>query len=215
MTASAFSPARKLTAYAADVNVRRGIRRATHGAGEANCHCAIPGVVLCVADGIVRIVVRAGDDSGGRPRREINLLIGVAAGEDKRCDRSVVAGLISAQAEAGYLSGLLDKNLNDVLAGDRRLAEANGALRAYIGAQHGALCDRLMEVVSGEYAAYFAAGEIRSNPSLAGGGPQYVPIPVPDMPFVDPAPAIPTPSMPRPCFGFVDPGASYAGAICY
>jgi hypothetical protein len=129
--------------------------------------------------------------------------------------RSVVAGLISAQAEAGYLSGLLDKNINDVLAGDRRLAEANGALRAYIGAQHGALHDRLMEVVSGEYAAYFAAGKIRSNPSLAGGGPQYVPIPVPDMPFVDPAPAIPTPSMPRPCFGFVDPGASYAGAICY
>jgi hypothetical protein len=47
----------------------------------------IPGVVLCVADGIVRIVVRAGDDSGGRPRREIDPLIGVAAGEEKRRDR--------------------------------------------------------------------------------------------------------------------------------
>ena len=47
---------------------------------------AIPGVVLCVADGIVRIVVRASDDSGGRSRREINLLISVAASEDKRCD---------------------------------------------------------------------------------------------------------------------------------
>jgi hypothetical protein len=43
-------------------------------------------VLFCVADGIVRIVAQAGDDSGGRPRREINLLIGVAAGEDKRCD---------------------------------------------------------------------------------------------------------------------------------
>jgi hypothetical protein len=37
---------------------------------------AVPGVVLCVADGIIRIVVRAGDDSGGRPRREIDPSIG-------------------------------------------------------------------------------------------------------------------------------------------
>src|SRR4029077_15824060 len=60
-------------------------RRAGRAASTATT-AAIPGVVLCVADGIVRIVVRAGDDSGGRPRREIALLIGVAAGEDKRCD---------------------------------------------------------------------------------------------------------------------------------
>ena len=44
---------------------------------------AAPGVVLCVADGIARIVVHlvAGEDLGGRLRREIDLLIGVAAGK--------------------------------------------------------------------------------------------------------------------------------------
>jgi hypothetical protein len=49
---------------------------------------AAPGVVLCVADGIVRIVVHvvASEDLGGRLRRRIDRLIGVAAGEDKRCD---------------------------------------------------------------------------------------------------------------------------------
>jgi hypothetical protein len=49
---------------------------------------AAPGIVLCVADRIVRIVVHVvtGEDLGGRPRREIDLLIGVAAGQDKRCD---------------------------------------------------------------------------------------------------------------------------------
>ena len=50
---------------------------------------AAPGVVLCVADGIVRIVVHlaAGEDLGGRLRRKIDRLIGVAAGERERRDR--------------------------------------------------------------------------------------------------------------------------------
>jgi hypothetical protein len=52
----------------------------------ASPSAAIPGVVLCVADRVVRVVARASDDSRGRSRREINLLIGVAAGEGKRCD---------------------------------------------------------------------------------------------------------------------------------
>src|SRR5271155_1806529 len=49
---------------------------------------AAPGVVLCVADGIVGIVVHvvAGEDLGGRLRRGIDPLIGVTAGEEKRCD---------------------------------------------------------------------------------------------------------------------------------
>jgi hypothetical protein len=49
---------------------------------------AAPGVVLCIANGIVRIVVHvvAGEDLGGRLRRGIDRLISVAAGEDKRCD---------------------------------------------------------------------------------------------------------------------------------
>jgi hypothetical protein len=49
---------------------------------------AAPGVVLCVADGIVRIVVHvvAGEDLGGR-RRRIDRLIGVAAGERERRNR--------------------------------------------------------------------------------------------------------------------------------
>jgi hypothetical protein len=48
---------------------------------------AAPGVVLCVADGIVRIVVHvvAGEDLGGRLRRAIDRQIGVAAGECERC----------------------------------------------------------------------------------------------------------------------------------
>jgi hypothetical protein len=47
---------------------------------------ATPGVVLCVADGIVRIVVLvvAGEDLGGRLRRGIDRLIGVAAAEHER-----------------------------------------------------------------------------------------------------------------------------------
>jgi hypothetical protein len=60
------------------------------GAAPTSTATADPGVVLCVADGIVRIVspekFAPGDDPGSRPRRGINLLIGVAAGEDKRCD---------------------------------------------------------------------------------------------------------------------------------
>ena len=66
--------------------------------GRCQCHqragraasttAAAPGVVLCVADGIVRIVVHvvAGEDLGGRLRRGIDRLIGVAAGEGKCCD---------------------------------------------------------------------------------------------------------------------------------
>src|ERR1700679_831124 len=55
-----------------------------HGLAAA----AAPGVVLCVADGIVRIVVHvvAGEDLGGRLRRGIDRLIGVAAGKDERGD---------------------------------------------------------------------------------------------------------------------------------
>jgi hypothetical protein len=55
-------------------------------------HClataAAPSVVLCVADGIVRIVVHvvAGEDLGGL-RRGIDRLISVTAGEEKRCDQ--------------------------------------------------------------------------------------------------------------------------------
>jgi hypothetical protein len=59
--------------------------------GEVDCRhglasAAAPGVVLCVADGIVRIVVLivAGEDLGGRLRREIDLPIGIAAGERER-----------------------------------------------------------------------------------------------------------------------------------
>src|ERR1700722_9428812 len=50
---------------------------------------AAPGVVLCVADGIVRIVVHvvAGEDLGGRLRRGIGRLIGGGAGERERCGR--------------------------------------------------------------------------------------------------------------------------------
>jgi hypothetical protein len=57
----------------------------THSTATA---AAAPGVVLCVADGIVRIVVHvvAGEDLGGRLRRGIDRLIGVAAGEEKRRD---------------------------------------------------------------------------------------------------------------------------------
>jgi hypothetical protein len=66
---------------------------------------AAPGVVLSVADGIVGIVVHVvtGEDLGGRPRREIDLLIGVAAGEDKRCDhdREAPQRLRSAEEAAG------------------------------------------------------------------------------------------------------------------
>jgi hypothetical protein len=45
-----------------------------------------PGVVLRVAGGIVRIIVHvvAGEDLGGRLRRGIDRLIGVAAGERER-----------------------------------------------------------------------------------------------------------------------------------
>jgi hypothetical protein len=39
------------------------------GRAASTATAAIPGVVLCVADGIVGIVVGAGDGSGGRPRR--------------------------------------------------------------------------------------------------------------------------------------------------
>jgi hypothetical protein len=48
---------------------------------------AAPRVVLCVADGIVRIVVHvaAGEDLGRRLRRGIDRLIGVTAGERERC----------------------------------------------------------------------------------------------------------------------------------
>jgi|ERR1700722_13515075 hypothetical protein len=60
---------------------------ASHPRRHSTPSAAVPGVVLCVADGIVRIVARASDDSRGRSRREINLLTGVAAGEEKRCDR--------------------------------------------------------------------------------------------------------------------------------
>ena len=64
-------------------------RRAGNAASTATATAtAAPGVVLCVADGIVWIVVHvvAGEDLGGRLRRGIDRLIGVAAGEDKRCD---------------------------------------------------------------------------------------------------------------------------------
>jgi hypothetical protein len=65
-------------------------RRAGNAASTATATAtAAPGVVLCVADGIVRIVVHvvAGEDLGGRPRREIDRLIGVAAGKRERRDR--------------------------------------------------------------------------------------------------------------------------------
>ena len=56
-----------------------------NAASTATAAAAVPGVVLCVADGIVRIaagIIRAAARlSGG-----IDRLIGVAAGEDKRCD---------------------------------------------------------------------------------------------------------------------------------
>ena len=61
--------------------------------GEASCRAcftaAAPGVVLRVADGIVRILLHvvAAEDLGGRPRRRIDFLIGVAAGERQRHDR--------------------------------------------------------------------------------------------------------------------------------
>ena len=63
-------------------------RRCAHRSAATATASAAPGVVLCVADGIVRIVVHiaAGEDLGGRLRRGIDRLISVAAGEDKRCD---------------------------------------------------------------------------------------------------------------------------------
>jgi hypothetical protein len=50
---------------------------------------AASGVVLCVADGVVRVgvLVMAGEDLGGRLRRGIDRLIGVAAGKRERGDR--------------------------------------------------------------------------------------------------------------------------------
>ena len=70
---------------------------------------AAPGVVLCVADGIVRIVVHivAGEDLGGRPRREINLLIGVAAGQDKRRDHGRDAEPPSRPLKKSLASGIV------------------------------------------------------------------------------------------------------------
>jgi hypothetical protein len=65
---------------------RRATSSAVHQGDASTAAAAVPGVVLCVANRIVRIVVRTGKDSGGIPRREINLRIGVAAGEGKRCD---------------------------------------------------------------------------------------------------------------------------------
>ena len=60
-------------------------RRACAHHSTATAAAAIPGVVLCVADGIVRIaagIIRAAARlSGG-----IDRLIGVTAGEEKRCD---------------------------------------------------------------------------------------------------------------------------------
>src|SRR6202789_913057 len=69
-----------------------------HGLAAA----AAPGVVLCVADGIVRIVVHvvAGEDLGGRLRRGIDRLIGVAAGERERC-----GGEDDAEPPVGRLLG--------------------------------------------------------------------------------------------------------------
>jgi hypothetical protein len=64
-------------------------QRAGRAASTATATAAAPpGVVLCVADGIVRIVVHvvAREGLGGWLRRGIDRLIGVAAGEDKRCD---------------------------------------------------------------------------------------------------------------------------------
>jgi hypothetical protein len=50
---------------------------------------AASGVVLGVADGVVRVgvLVMAGEDLGGRLRRGIDRLIGVAAGKRERGDR--------------------------------------------------------------------------------------------------------------------------------
>jgi hypothetical protein len=62
------------------------------GRARFNGHCYRHRRARCCSvrssDGIVRIVVHvvAGEDLGGRPRREINLLIGVTAAEDKCCD---------------------------------------------------------------------------------------------------------------------------------
>src|SRR3984957_8097395 len=65
---------------------RFSVRRAGRAASTATASAAAdPGVVLCVADGIVRIaagIIRAAVRlSGG-----IDRLIGVTAGEEKRCD---------------------------------------------------------------------------------------------------------------------------------
>src|SRR5277367_3492561 len=64
------------------------VEACTHHSTATATATAAPGVVLCVADGIVRIVVHvaAGEDLGGRLRRGIDRLIGVTAGEDKRYD---------------------------------------------------------------------------------------------------------------------------------
>jgi hypothetical protein len=63
----------------------RGATVPERTAPASTATAAVPGVVLGVADGIVRSVAEAGDDSRGRPRREISLLIGVAAGQHKCC----------------------------------------------------------------------------------------------------------------------------------
>ena len=64
------------------------VEACTHHSTATATATAAPGVVLCVADGIVRIVVHvaAGEDLGWRLRRGIDRLIGVTAGEDKRYD---------------------------------------------------------------------------------------------------------------------------------
>jgi hypothetical protein len=70
-----------------DGPARKRVEACAHHS-TATATAAAPGVVLCVADRIVRIVVNvvAGEDLGGRLRRGIDRLIGVAAGEGKRCD---------------------------------------------------------------------------------------------------------------------------------
>src|SRR3984957_15351209 len=54
------------------------VEACTHHSTATATATAAPGVVLCVADGIVRIVVHvaAGEDLGGRLRRGIDRLIG-------------------------------------------------------------------------------------------------------------------------------------------
>lgn len=125
--------------------------------------------------------------------------------------RSLIAGLFSDEATAYYLSALLGRSYEDVLASEPRLAKSNGALTAFIqGIPLGKTRSRVADIAAGVAGLYTAAGAMRANPSHAS-GPMLVPVPN----YSAPPPMLPAYQAPTRCYGYVDPGASYVGSTCY